>query len=323
MTQNQTILAGLLAFSLASPLAAEVNIPNTFQSGQTAKASEVNANFEALKSALVQAIGQIKTLETKIESLEQETSNLRDLNDYLTVQADANLPNEMRAVFSGINVQLTNGAGEFGGTNGLGNLIVGYGGHRDAGDKVCSRLAPPAVDQTDCESRGGIWALNHKTGSHNVLIGRKHSYSSNGALLVGTNNANSRGDVVTGVQNDVIPGQAVVLGGYNNSNIGGGVIIGGADNEKNAGPYSVIAGGRFNTVQYTGGNDGGSIFGAWNSSVAQQGATVTGGRYNSATGRFSHVSGGRVNTAAADYSSILGGEQETTSTAAETIPALP
>lgn len=70
--------------------------------------------------------------------------------------------------FSGVNVQVVDGSDDTGGTtNGLGNLIVGY--NEDAG-----------TDGADT-----------RTGSHNVVIGNEHSYTSFGGFLAGLNNTTS------------------------------------------------------------------------------------------------------------------------------------
>jgi len=60
-------------------------------------------------------------------------------------------------VFSGVNVQIVDGSGDtYGDVNGLGNLIVGYNELRGTSD--------------------------NRTGSHNVVIGAEHNYSSYGVL---------------------------------------------------------------------------------------------------------------------------------------------
>ncbi len=65
------------------------------------------------------------------------------------------------AVFSGCDVEVRNGLGDTGTTNGKGNLIVGYNENPNA---------------------------FNRDGSHNIVVGRNHGYSSFGGLVVGINN---------------------------------------------------------------------------------------------------------------------------------------
>ena len=74
--------------------------------------------------------------------------------------------------FSGVNVQVVNGAGKTGDVsgglkNGLGNLIVGYQELREADEF-------PATDDT-----------NDRSGSHNLVVGSGNNYSIWGGQVVG------------------------------------------------------------------------------------------------------------------------------------------
>ena len=83
-------------------------------------------------------------------------------------------------VFTGVNVHVRSGSGATDGSvNGLGNLIVGYDELRGSG-------------------------LDDKTGSHNLVVGPTHNYSSYGGLVAGCRNA------VSGIY-------ASVSGGSNNA----------------------------------------------------------------------------------------------------------
>jgi hypothetical protein len=68
---------------------------------------------------------------------------------------------------TGANLHLVNGLGATETTNGLGNLIVGYSEPRDSGE-------------------------TRQTGSHNVVVGKQHRFSSFGGLVGGLQNE-SRG----------------------------------------------------------------------------------------------------------------------------------
>jgi len=67
-------------------------------------------------------------------------------------------PNEV--VITGANLRIVNGLGRTSTTNGLGNLIVGYNESREPEPDV-------------------------RTGSHNVIVGSFHNFSSFGGLAVG------------------------------------------------------------------------------------------------------------------------------------------
>jgi hypothetical protein len=69
----------------------------------------------------------------------------------------------MTALFSEVNVQVVNGAGQTDSINGLGNLIVGYDAARE-------------LD-------------NDKSGLHNVVVGDKHRYSRFGGIVGGLQNS--------------------------------------------------------------------------------------------------------------------------------------
>lgn len=73
--------------------------------------------------------------------------------------------------FVGANVHIESGSGVTGGPiNGLGNLIVGYNENRN--------LDPyPSDDVEDI-----------RTGSHNIIVGRGHNFSSYGGIVVGSYN---------------------------------------------------------------------------------------------------------------------------------------
>jgi chromosome segregation ATPase len=78
------ILCTLLVLSTVE-ITAEVKIPHEFKSGEVAKASEVNANFAALKEAieqleqmLQQKIAELEAKDRSIQSLEKENQTLKE-----------------------------------------------------------------------------------------------------------------------------------------------------------------------------------------------------------------------------------------------------
>jgi len=98
----------------------------------------------------------VASLQSQITSLQASVNQLTSL-----------LQNVTRAgndiTFSGVNVHVVNGTGTTDGSvNGVGNLIVGYNELRGTGDD--------------------------RTGSHNIVVGKRHNYSAYGGLVAGYNN---------------------------------------------------------------------------------------------------------------------------------------
>jgi hypothetical protein len=137
--------------------------------------------------------------------------------------------------------------------NGLGNLIVGYN-----------------------ESRAVSGGEDIRTGSHNVVVGEQHNFSSSGGLVVGSTNTIS-GDF------------AVVSGGASNTASGPGATVSGGQNNLAASFGATVSGGQFNAAS----GDG----------IA---ATVSGGDNNIANGNAATVSGGATRTAAGEFDWVAG-----------------
>lgn len=187
----------------------------------------------------------IDALTARLDTLENENQALAD-----RLACVSNTSNDTELVFEGCNVHVRNGVGATDSFNGFGNFIVGY--NEDG------------------------FVTKDRTGSHNLVVGERHTYSSYGGLVVGLENS------VTGIN-------ATVSGGRNN---------------EASGDQSSVSGGNVNTA--SGGR-----------------SSVSGGSRNTASGDFSSVSGGLINEASGIQSSILGGNSQSTSTTADTIPALP
>ena len=112
-------------------------------------------------------------------------------------------------IFRGLNVRVQNGSGStFGAINGLGNLIVGYDEARASG--------------------------SDKSGSHNLVVGRNHNYSSLGGLVAGYQNTVSNHWVtVSGRTNNVASGQySSVSGGAGNTSSGMFPSVSGRDRKR-------------------------------------------------------------------------------------------
>jgi hypothetical protein len=200
----------------------------------------------------------VANLQSQIDSLQASVNQLTTL-----------LQNVTRAgndiTFSGVNVHIVNATGTTDGTvNGLGNLIVGYNELRGSGDD--------------------------RTGSHNIVVGKRHNYSAYGGLVVGDRNT------ISGIY-------ASVSGGYNNRASGTYASVSGGDSNTASGDWSSVSGGYSNTAI----NADASVSGGFNNTASGVDASVSGGDGNTASGDWSSVSGGTSNTASGEYASVSGG----------------
>lgn len=225
-------------------------------------------------------------LNERIDDLEAELAELRaasgegdcacdipqavlDLEPYLSVDQ-----NTHAIVITGANVYVQNGLGATNGdpddpahhdapvVNGLGNLIIGY--DEDAGPYDY----PPS----------------EKTGSHNLVVGRFHSYTSAGGLVSGSRN------YLTGAF-------AGILGGRVNTAEGDQATVSGGSQNFASGDDSSVAGGEFNAASA----DESMVVGGTNNIAAAEAATVVGGADNVAEGTHSLVLGGQGQLASDAY----------------------
>jgi len=225
-------------------------------------------------SELEQKQAKIEELEAKIAFLESKTDHISvDDEEKTVVIAAGDSIDTVR--FVGVNVEIVNGVGITSSVNGKGNLIVGYNEQRpEASSKVI------------------------RTGSHNVVIGQRHTYSSYGGLVVGSWNAitGSYSSVTGGAGNEAKASSASISGGHNNLADGDYASISGGYRNGAHGVYSTVAGGGRN-------------------SAAGTGSGISGGLYNEVTGRYSVIGGGGGENRedgmnfADDYSWIAGDQQ--------------
>jgi hypothetical protein len=205
-----------------------------------------------------------------IKGLAQRVRALERKLQHVTSERDENgLP---AFIITGANLRIVNGLGRTectdeqgnpisGCPNGLGNLIVGYNELRSEIPEFCIGFFD------DCGDR--------RTGSHNIVVGRFHNFSSVGGL-------------VAGFGNEISGEFASVSGGVLN-------VAGGA--------FASVSGGFFNgAFNFTSSVSGGAANVA--SGVE---SSVSGGIENSASGEDSSVSGGAINSASGFASSVSGG----------------
>jgi len=170
---------------------------------------------------------------------------------------------------SGVNLQIVSGSGRTDGpVNGRGNLIVGYNG-------AVPEIPSPA-----------------RTGSHNVVIGDGHVYTSFGGLVAG------RG-------NEVSAPAATVSGGELNAAREAGASVSGGTQNIADGLDASVTGGQLGQASGT----EASVTGGGGNLASGPLAVVTGGLGNSATGANAAVSGGASNRASDPNSSVSGGSQ--------------
>lgn len=232
---------------------------------------------------------RLDDLRVRMNSAEEglgRVSGAQDLLRVLSVSADGDL------VLSRANLYVQNGDGATDApVNGKGNIILGY-------DENVS---------------------NDKSGSHNLILGMNHSYTSYGGVLMGKGNAvRGEGGLVSGQGNQVEGNHAAALGGTDSeaaadhalvlggvSSVAdgtGAVVVGGSDNVA-SGSHAVVSGGQENEASGT----GSTVSGGYRGLSDGRNSAIAGGRDNTATGSYAVVSGGAYGDATGQSSSVTGG----------------
>ena len=233
--------------------------------------SQLNEDNAALQAEIVQLMNTDTDLDTRVAKLESNPGGslpadtkefLDDLQQYVSIRTHRSWPT---VFFSGVNVHIDNGAGQTDSLNGIGNLIVGY-------------------------NELSLISLN-KFGSHNLIVGRGHNYS-------------TFGSVVFGRENSITGEFSVVSGGSRNRASGLHASVSGGTRNTAAEATSSISGGRENTA--SGRNS--SVSGGVGGTTLGESSSISGGSSNTASGSAASVSGGELNTASGDRSSISGGD---------------
>ncbi len=197
-------------------------------------------------------------------------------------------------VFEGVNLHVRNGLGSTDGSddlgnptntevNGLGNLIVGY-------------------DEEQSSD-------SDKTGSHNLVVGPRHNYSSIGGLIAGFHNETHDlySSVSAGRFNQAQGMLSSISGGINNVASGDDSSVCGGEENVAEGLRSTVSGGQENSAEGT----NSSVSGGLENTASGYGSSVSGGEENEASGFRASVSGGRDNIASGYGSSVSGGDQTT------------
>jgi hypothetical protein len=171
-------------------------------------------------------------------------------------------------VIAGANLRLVNGLRATATSNGLGNLLVGYNEPRE-GENV-------------------------RTGSHNVVVGQGHNFSSFGGLVVGR-------------QNEISGAFAAVSGGFDNTASGASTAVSGGLFNRASGASAAVSGGFDNTASAS----ATSVCGGRGNTARGESATVSGGHGNTANGHTAAISGGEANTASGFTAAVSGGRNRT------------
>ena len=264
----------------------------------------LNARVTALEAAVAELMSRVSSLETDLAAANATIGALQSDVDAVKSNSVLALDGKLSlgdlegdglpdAVFEGVNVQIANGLGSTRTMNGTGNLIIGYNEPRPEWYPASCSIASFETDR-ECVENGGVWAVNHRNGSHNLVIGQLHAYAGTVGLVAGHDN------MVTGLYASVGGGNfnvagssASVSGGIANRAIGGHATVGGGEFNIARGYSAFVSGGRGNTAN-------------------GRASTVCGGSNNTAgehtwTGNFASVSGGYSNTADGGYSTVSGG----------------
>lgn len=214
---------------------------------------------------------RIIDLESRLAAL--ESNSVLELDGHLNL--DDSDPQRPSAVFSGLNVQVVNGTGNSDQFNGVGNLLLGYDEAYPAGPDYAICSDGSYLDEETCVANGNVWSDIHKSGSHNLVVGKYHRYSQANGIIAGRFNAvNTSSSSVIGGSGNVASGWvSVIVGGKENTALGEGSAIGGGYDNLADASYS-------------------SVVGGINNIAGGQGAVVTGGSWNTAMGSASAVSGG-------------------------------
>ena len=248
----KTAATGFLALALCVPAAAHAKRGGNGNGGSSGNGNGLpnGKPFQILQQEINQLQSQLAAANAEIQSLQSELSqqnvqNAFDLGNFVTVDTQDPIVNGLKGpnvIFQGANFHVESGSGTTVDTTGLGNLVIGY--DEDS-------LNPSTIDAA-------------RTGSHNLIVGPDHEFTSSGG-------------VVAGFANEVIADYASVVGGeYNIS----------------AAPSTSVSGGNCNVA-------GSSTLGVSCPALSQSGeaAVVSGGSSNAASGQASSIGGGAAQSA--------------------------
>ena len=231
--------------------------------------------------------------------LEAQLGSLAELAPFLVVEGT-------NITLTGANLHIVSGAGTTdAAVNGLGNLVVGYA--EAAGTEL-------------------------RTGSHNLIVGPLHDYTSYGALIAGRDNqVTAPYATVTGGEQGVASGElSVVTAGRGNTASAANSWAGGGTYNLASEKFASVAGGYRNVASGVSSMVSGGFEGTASAEAAVVSAgyrniaggvysAVSGGERNDATGQESAICAGSANTATGDSASVVGGYMNDATAASSSI----
>jgi hypothetical protein len=239
-----------------------------------ASLNTAEAQLRVLHAELLRKDQQIAALQQTVDQL--DVPLLHDLGQYLGVDPATNT-----IVISGANLYVQSGSGSTEGPiNGVGNLIIGYG-------------------EED--------AVDIQTGSHNLVVGPWHTWSSYGGMVVGYDNTISAPfATVSGGDHNVAraDGASISGGSYG---VAAGLLssVSGGQHNTASSAYSHVSGGRYGEAS----GDFSAVLGGEHNVASGPWSTVSGGNYGDASGAQASIAGGNVNRAIGDQSTVCGGSE--------------
>lgn len=288
--QNQ-VLALQTALDEKANTADVTALQTALQNALSGKADKTDVT--ALQTALSSKADKtdVTALQTALSSKADET-DVTTLQSQVTDQAGKVLALEEKTapmsvntihgkkavVFRAVNLHVQSGSGSTTSTpNGLGNLVIGY----DNG------------------------AAENKTGSHNLILGNGHTYTSYGGIVSGNGNqiTGASASAIGGTSNEASGTNSVVLAGRLNKATNSQAVVSGGSSNTASGLYSSVSGGSTNTAT----GDSSSVSGGTYNKAEGFDSSISGGYLNIANGNYSSVTGGQQNSALGSGSSILGG----------------
>lgn len=230
-------------------------------------ATQAISDAAGAQTDATQALSETAALDTRVDAAETGIADLEDKTQYMSVNnSTLNGLVGPHVVFTGANIHIRSGEGCTNGatvppncitgpetTNGRGNLIIGY-------DEAAGG---------DASGRGG---------SHNLVLGSYHQFTSYGGFVAGIDNA------ITGPESTVSGGQGNIASGLRSSVSGGG-------SNTASGYLASVSGGAVGTA-------------------SGDASSVSGGQSNTASANRSSVSGGNTRSAASDFNWVAGSLME-------------
>lgn len=244
-----------------------------------AQVSSLQTQVDTLKSTVSAQSAEIATLKSQLSAV--KNSNVMKMNPYVSVNGTTYRGLKgPRIAFIGTNIEIRNGAGATNSANGLGNLVIGYDEMRSSTE-------------------------TQRTGSHNLIVGAKHRWTTFGSMIAGYENSAFAQSCLVGGTDNVASGQSssVTGGKYNTASGPLSSVIGGENNIASGSAGSVCGG----TVNVASGWNS-TVLGGFTNKASGGESCVSGGSENESSGYASSVSGGNKNDSLSTNCSVSGGQ---------------